>query len=118
MSRGLGPKQRAVLDACRSAVDPATGFHRWVTVEQVAPWPDAQRLPHAEREGWRRAMRSLSRRGLVETGNVNRSAPRGTGERLAARLPAGADQRRHEAEQLICNAHNWREIHDSIGSHA
>ena len=101
MSRGPGRWQRAILDAVEQAIDPETGFTQWVSVDEVYNFSQGQpltvsldagytrrlsvgsddhgyqhqHLTDAEREGIRRAMRTLTKTGKVELGKVRQYQP-------------------------------------------
>ena len=70
MPRGLGSRERYVLDVCRrwAAAEPRPGW-RWVPLDALAPAGSAQRTRSA-REVLRRAVYRLAERGLVERGTT------------------------------------------------
>jgi hypothetical protein len=130
MSRGLGSRQRAVLDAVVAAPINDKGLPAWVSVDDVAHGlhrqhipsvsvddenncPQGQHLAMAERETIRRAMRTLARAGLVDIGEVHQNRRRrGDHAVLAARRPLTDEEcLRDDA----CNSRNWRDIWTRAG---
>lgn len=107
MSKGPGKWQRAVIEACEAAVDPATGFTRWLNVDRIASGEIESTLSRSEREAIRRAIRTLASTGsvVIEHGEVTRFG----GDfyfgqpiirtALWVRLPPSAAQIAHEAAE-------------------
>jgi hypothetical protein len=108
----LGVRQRAVVEYVTNAVDSSSGTPQWCSLDEIAglsvdPGVESpsttSALSATERECWRRAVRTLDDRGVVEMGYVRstRTSRGGWSGRamrrvVAARVPLTVEQKLSE----------------------